>query len=126
MKIDFHTRYNAETFESLCESALSTGLDSLVMSGFDDNKPKKFKSLTIFSAQEITWSAVLEIPFYRSYKDFQNNKKEKDFIRTFEGNSLVLLPQNEYFLDIESYPLYEMFNIVSKKRGITVSLHDDT
>ena len=124
MKIDFHTRYNPKTFEGLCTKAIRLGLDALVMSGLPDNHERKYKSLTFFPAQEVEWVAAMEMPSYKSRKDWIANEKEKDQPIVYRGKALVILPSGRYIG--EEARLFELLEYVRKRGGISVSLHDDT
>ncbi len=122
MKIDFHTHYSKEHFEALCKKAKSLGLDGLVMEGIPYQESFSANGLTIFPAQEVLWTAPLEI--YNQFLTEDRDIESKVFkTEIFKGKALVLMPENK--LTPQEKSLDFLILRVSEERGVIISLHDE-
>lgn len=126
VKIDFHIVYNSKTFNELCDLAKEKGIDAMVVSGIGETVSHKGNGIKIFPAQEVEWTAALEIGTYNSYKDFVNQKSHGYKTEILRGSSLVLLPEDSPLPRKYEPDLYSIFDEVHSKSGIVISLQNDS
>ena len=125
MKIDFHTHYSKEHFNSLCERARKLGLDGLVMEGIPFQESFSFNSLVIFPAQEVQWIAAMHTPVYATHADYYTKKQSGENTDVYRGKALVILPLKTY-KKLQDDSLFDLFKTVHDLNGIVIALQDNS